>query len=84
MIKSQQTITYVFGWLLFGNIVDNAFDPKNIIVVCSAMLGIYFVGLGLYCHITAVETVEYNQDKIIITKDSSMIIYAGLELFTII
>ena len=34
VIKSQQKITYVVGWLIFGNIVDNAFNPKNIIVVC--------------------------------------------------
>ena len=47
-IKSQQRVSYILGWLLFGNLVDNAFDPKVFLVVCSALLGLFFVCLGFY------------------------------------
>ena len=41
----------MLGWLIFGNIVDNAFDPKNYIVALSLLLGVYFVAGGIYMDI---------------------------------
>ena len=51
VIKSQQKCSYVLGWLIFGNVVDNAFDPKNFIVALSLVLGVYFVSGGIYMDI---------------------------------
>ena len=49
-IKDFQRQAYIIGWLLFGNLADNAFDPKLIIVGCSAFIGFYYIMLGGYIY----------------------------------
>ena len=83
VIKSQQKCSYVLGWLIFGNIVDNAFDPKNYIVTLSFLLGVYFVAGGIYMDIVG-ELTQPLKNSIIISKDSSMILYSGIEAFTMV
>ena len=47
-IKANERVGYILGWLLFGNVVDNAFDPRIFIVACSLIMSFYFFGVGIY------------------------------------
>ena len=68
---------------MFGNIVDNAFDPKPFLVACSILLGLFFIGMALFLELTN-ESINWTQQYIVLAKDSSMIVYAGLEAFTLV
>lgn len=63
--------------------MDNAFDPKVFLVVCSTMLGLFFICLGLYLKLFQGEP-DSVQQQIVLAKDSSMIIYSGIEAFTLV
>ena len=48
IVKEIQRNTYVIGWLLFGNLADNAFNPKDFLVICCLIIGLYYILLGFY------------------------------------
>jgi len=53
MVKDLQRMGFVFGWIVFGNIADNAFDPKVYLLACSVVVGIFYVALGVYLQLTS-------------------------------
>lgn len=71
-------MTYCLGWLLFGNIADNAFDPKIYLVSCCAFVGIYYIIIGLYIDLTT-SSLEYIDRVIVVTKEPVMLVYAGIK-----
>ena len=52
-------------------------------MVCSILLGVYFIGFGIYMDIVGTLTPEL-ENTIIISKDCSMMIYAGIEAFAFV
>ena len=71
-------MTYCLGWLLFGNIADNAFDPKLYLVFCCAFVGIYYIVTGLYTDLTTVDRV------LIVAKEPVMLVYAGIKAISLV
>ena len=71
-------MTYCLGWLLFGNIADNAFDPKTYIVSCCVFVGIYYIVIGLYIDLT-ISSIENVDRAIVVAKEPIMLIYAGIK-----
>ena len=35
--------TFLIGYLIFGNLTDNAYDPKLLLVMCLAIVSAYFI-----------------------------------------
>ena len=83
LIKELQRITYVLGWLLFGNIADNAFDPKYFLVFCTFFAGIWTIVLGIYIDFSD-HTAEEVAVLIKTFKDPIMILYAGIKAFSMV
>ena len=46
-VKFLQYQAYILGWIVFGNLADNAFDPRKILVFCEVFISIQFTILGL-------------------------------------
>ena len=34
---------FIAGYLIFGNLTDNAYDPKLLLVFCQTVVGCYFI-----------------------------------------
>lgn len=82
-IKNLQRNTYVIGWLLFGNLADNAFDPKLYLVVCCAAIGFYYIILGAYIEWSS-HSVDQIDTTIIYATDSVMFLFAGVSAFSMV
>ena len=82
-VKLLQRDSFVFGWLLFGNIADNAFDPKMYLIASTTCLGVYYICLGIYMWTTPAG-IEEIDGVIRFMKDSFMVIYAGVQAFSMI
>lgn len=76
-------MTYVIGWLIFGNIADNAFDPKIYLVWVTTIIGLYYIGLGAYLDL-AKGSVEDLDHVIIATKQPIMVLYAGITAMSLV
>ena len=71
------------GWLIFGNIADNAFDPKSYLVSVTAIIGFYYIALGLYLDL-AEGSIDDRDHVIIITKQPVMFLYAGISAMSLV
>ena len=68
---------------MFGNLADNAFDPKGFLVICGAIVGLYFIALGLFIDYSEL----HIQQKVIdieYAQDSVMLLYAGIKAFSMV
>ena len=83
LVKVFQRMSFVIGWIIFGNLGDNAFDPKVYIVFCSFAIGLYFLSLGCYLEVSS-SSIK-NTDKVIVqTKQVCMVMYAGVYAISMI
>ena len=82
-ITELQRNSYVIGSLLFGNLADNAFDPKAYLVLCSAFIGLYIILLGIYIE-TTVHEIEQVDENIGFATDSIMLFFAGIKAFSMV
>lgn len=52
LVKKNEWNTYVIGWLIFGNLADNVLDPKYFLIVCSLLIGVFYIVLGTYIQLS--------------------------------
>jgi hypothetical protein len=46
-LRDLQGENFIFGMIIAGNLIDNAVDPKGILLICEAYFSISLIGLGL-------------------------------------
>ena len=76
-IKTWQKIAFIFGWLLFGNLADNAFDPKPYLVLCSLGIGVAYILMGLFMDFLSPASMTLFIHYLQQSKDAIMVLYAG-------
>ena len=87
LVKTIQYQSDILGWGVFGNIADNAFDPKNVLVFAELFLSVsfFFGGLILY------ELIDNNRVKLdtkvirsvmFEQKFAAMFVYAAINAVT--
>ena len=75
--------SFIAGYLIFGNLADNAFDPKLLLVICLSVSGASQViaSIAMYsCNMSQQEI----SDAVHITNDSCQFFYAGINIITTI
>ena len=43
-------MTYMFGLVVFGNLIDNISKPKFVLIICQVILGICWILTGFILH----------------------------------
>lgn len=77
-------VLYVLGWLFFGNIADNIFDPKAWLVTCSITMGTLSIMLASCLLLYDDRVTERFESYVSISHAFMNFIYAGLEAFTVV
>ena len=77
-MKEWQKVAFIFGWLLFGNLADNAFDPKRYLVICSLGIGISYILMGLFMDFLSIGSMTLFIHYLEEAKNAIMVLYAGM------
>lgn len=46
IVELMSTTSFVFGLVFWGNLIDNAVNPKFILLICEASIAVAYLVLG--------------------------------------
>ena len=71
--------SFIAGYLIFGNLADNAYDPKLLLVLCMTVVGGYFILASVALYACPLDTVE-RESVLHGANDSAQFFYAGINI----